>query len=307
MAKVSGSRENVKSKRARIEELMNLSYDSLEVDTRLQLIHELIPVGLLHIRDILQEEVKQLAGEKYKRDGLPGYDRWGKQWGSVYIGESKVPIQCPRVRDKKDNKEVELRSYRSLQEPCGVNDKLLLKVLHGITCRKYKECCKLIPEVFGMSASMVSSRFIEASARKLKEFKERRLEGFDIIAIIIDGKTFQEDEMIIALGITMGGKKVVLGFTQAGTENAIVCKDFLNSLVDRGLKVEEGVLCVIDGSKGIRKAVKEVFGGYVVIQRCQWHKKENVVSYLPKGGQDRFRKLLQKAYEESSYSRGTIK
>ena len=87
--------------------------------------------------------------------------------------------------------------------------------------------------------------------------------------------------MIIALGVTVEGKKVILGFIEAGTENAFVCKEFLTGLLDRGLRVEEGVLCVMDGSKGINKAVQQVFGGYELIQRCQWHKRENVVSYLP--------------------------
>ena len=56
--------------------------------------------------------------------------------------------------------------------------------------------------------------------------------------------------MIIAFGVIIEGRKVPLGFIQAGTENASVCKDFLNSLLERGLHIEEGVLCVMDGRKG---------------------------------------------------------
>ena len=92
-----------------------------------------------------------------------------------------------------------------------------------------------------------------------------------------------------------------MGFIQAGTENASVCKDFLRTLLERGLTVEEGVVCVMDGSKGIRKAVEEVFGRYALIHRCQWHKRENVLAYLPKNRQTTFRKLLQQAYEEPTY------
>ena len=82
---------------------------------------------------------------------------------------------------------------------------------------------------------------------------DRRLDTYDIVAIIIDGKSFKDDEMIVALGVTTEGKKVMLGFIQAATENTTVCKDFLNGLLDRGLKIEEGVLCPMDGSKGIRR------------------------------------------------------
>jgi len=87
---------------------------------------------------------------------------------------------------------------------------------------------------------------------------DRRLDDCDIVAIIIDGKRFKDDEMIIALGVTAEGKNVLLGFIQAGTENASVCKEFLNGLLERGLTIEEGVLCVMGGSKGIRRAVEEV-------------------------------------------------
>jgi putative transposase len=102
---------------------------------------------------------------------------------------------------------------------------------------------------------------------------------------------------------------VILGFIQAATENASVCKDFLNGLLERGLNVEEGLLCVMDGSKGIRKAVEDVFGSSALNQRCQWHKRENVVGYLPKGRKATFRKLLQRAYEELTYegAKGALK
>jgi transposase-like protein len=293
--------EDVKAKRARIKDLQKLPFNELERDMKLELIQELIPVGLMYVEEVLREEVRALAGDRYKKNGIPGYVRWARQQGSIYLGDQKVPLLYQRVRDRKGNREIELRSYKGLQGPSHVDETLLKRVLLGLSCRRYRECCEAIPEVFGLSPSTVSRRFIRASKRKLKELMERRLDGFDIVAIIIDGKKFKDDEMIITMGVTMEGKKVILGFIQAGTENTSVCKDLLHGLLDRGLKVEEGLLCILDGSKGIRKAVEEVFGGYSLIQRCQWHKRENVVSYLPKDHQDRFREALQRAYESPSY------
>jgi len=78
--------------------------------------------------------------------------------------------------------------------------------------------------------------------------------------------------MVIALGVTLGGEKVVLGFAQTGTENAVACAAFLRGLVERGLRVGEGLLVVVDGSKGLIRAVREVFGTQAVVQRCRWHK-----------------------------------
>jgi transposase-like protein len=268
---------------------------------KIGLIQDLIPIALMHVGEVLREEVRKLAGDSYKRNGHNGCVRWSKQWGSIYLGEQKVPIVYQRVRDRKQGKEVELSTYRALQESRCVDEGILGKILLGLSCRDYVKCSTVVPEAFGLSASSVSRHFIKASSRKLKELRERRLDDMDVVGIVVDGKTFREDEIIIALGVTANGEKVALGFIQAATENAAVCKDFLNELLERGLKIELGILCVIDGSKGLRKAVEQVFGGYALMQRCQWHKRENVVSYLPKEQQQTFRRKLQRAYQEPTY------
>ena len=120
--------------------------------------------------------------------------------------------------------------------------------------------------------------------------------------MFLDGKTFGDDAMVIALGVTIQGEKVVLGFVQTTTENERVCSQFLRSLLDRGLSVDQGVLCVIDGAKGLRKAVGKVFAAKAAVQRCQWHKRENVVRYLSTSQQSVFRRKLQRAYDQPTYS-----
>lgn len=303
MRKVAEFGRDVKARRARAEQVLGESFDELSINTRLELIQQLIPLGLMAVEDVLQHEVNALAGQRYQRDGEHGRVRWGKQRGSVYLADQKVSIDRPRVRDMEEGREVDLRSYRQLQEPRSVDSGLLRKILHGLSCRRYRECSEAIPEAFGLAPSTVSRRFIKASEKKLKELMERRLDGFDIVAIVIDGKTFRHDELIIALGITMKGRKVVLGFIQAGSENARVCRQFFHALIERGLEVERGLLFIMDGSKGFRKAVRQAFGKYACVQRCQWHKRENVLSHLPKGKQAYFRKLLQEAYRERTYEK----
>jgi transposase-like protein len=164
-----------------------------------------------------------------------------------------------------------------------------------------------VPEAFGMSGSTVSRRYIRASAKRLKELCERRLEGYDFVVLILDGKSFGSDEMVIALGVTSDGRKIPLGFIQTGAENERVCREMLEGLVDRGLRIEEGLLCVIDGSKGLSKAIYGAFGKKALIQRCQWHKRENVVSYLPKSMQASMRRKLQEAYQEPTYEKAKEK
>ncbi len=96
-----------------------------------------------------------------------------------------------------------------------------------------------------------------------------RLKKYDIVALVTDGKAFGDDEIIISIGVTIKGEKVILGIIQAASENAFVCKDFLRGLINRGLKYEQGFLCVIDGAKGFRKTIDDVFGNHGVVQRCQ--------------------------------------
>ncbi len=109
--------------------------------------------------------------------------------------------------------------------------------------------------------------------------------------------------MVVALGVTLKGEKVVLGFVQTGTENAKVCTAFLKQLVERGLRSDDGLLVIIDGGKGLHAAVEAAFGEAAAIQRCQWHKRENVVAYLPVNQQSRFRAKLQAAYAQPTYEK----
>ena len=93
------------------------------------------------------------------------------------------------------------------------------------------------------------------------------------------------------VGITIDGRKIPLGFEQTVTENERVVTQFLRKLVERGLCYDQGLLVSIDGAKGLYNALKTVFSTYALIQRCQWHRRENVLSYLSKSDQGRISKL----------------
>jgi len=269
-----------------------------ELDARIAVIQALIPLGLQAVEETLQAEVKALAGERYSRQGgHADYNRWGSQPGSVYLADQKVPIPVPRVRDKHHGREVRLQSYEGLQQPRNLDEGLLKRIVNGLSCRNYRECAEAVPEAFGLSSSTVSRRNIQATSRKLEQLQERSLEPYDLVGLFLDGKSFAKEQILIALGITLKGEKIILGFLQASTENERVCTDFLRRLVERGLDYEEGLLCVIDGSKGLRKAIQTVFGEKGIVQRCRWHKRENVVGYLSKSKQVVMRQRLQNAYQ----------
>lgn len=277
--------------------------DVTDIDTMVAVIQALIPLGLQTFGEVMQAEVARLAGRRHSRSGgEPGVVRWGRQRGSIFLADQKVPVMVQRLRDLPRQHEVPLRSYEQLQTPRTADTGLFRKVLAGLSCRDYAACAEAVPAAFGLSASSVSRRFRRASARQLQALQERRLDGYDCVALILDGKTFAEDAMVIALGITARGEKVLLGFVQTATENERVCAAFLRDLVERGLRYAQGLLCVIDGAKGLREAITTVFGAQAAVQRCQWHKRENVLEYLPKSQRATWRRKLQAAYQKPTYA-----
>ena len=280
-----------------------LAADAWDFDSRVALIQAVLPLGVQAVYELLAEEVDRLAGPRYGRDGgQPACARWGKQRGSVFLADQKVAIQVPRVRNLQTRQEVPLASYQALRQPRGAEERALKKILKGLSCRDYQSCVDAVPETFGLAPSTLSRRFRNASTRQLAALNERDLSSYDLTAIFLDGKAFGEDEMVIAMGITMTGQKIILGFVQTATENEMACTQFLLGLQERGLRVEAGVLCVVDGSRGLRKAITAVFGDRAVVQRCQWHKRENVVSHLPVRQQKLFRRALSAAYEQPTYA-----
>ena len=276
-------------------------YADLEVDAKVELIRSLVPLGLMHVEEVLDEEVTALAGERYARkDASMGGRRHGSNPGTVGLAGQRVPIRVPRLR-RVAGSEIPLRSYAALHGEGAVNDLLLKRVLYGISCRNYEAAAEAIPGAIGLSGSTVSRGFIEASAAKLRELQERDLAGEDVVAMVLDGKTFADATMVIALGITISGEKRFLGFVETDTENAQVLTPFLRSLVERGLDVSQGVLVILDGGKGLRSAVRKAFRNRALVQRCQWHKRENVVRYLANREQASWRQRLHRAYNRPAY------
>ena len=285
-----------------VEIIRREDYADLELDAKVELILSLVPLGLMHVEELLDAEVTALAGERYARkDASVGGRRHGSNPGTVGLAGQRVPIRVPRIRHVAGN-EMRLRSYEALQGDRAVNDRLLKRVLYGISCRNYEAAAEAIPGAIGLSGSTVSRGFIQASAAQLREFQERDLSGEDVVAVVLDGKTFADATMVIALGITLSGEKRFLGFVETDTENAQVLTPFLRSLVERGLDVSQGVLVILDGGKGLRSAVRKAFRDRALVHRCQWHKRENVVRYLAKREQASCRQRLQRAYNRPTYT-----
>ncbi len=270
---------------------------------KMALIDHHMELARMLVREILDEEVCQLAGERYSRNKpLDGrYSRWGSNPGSVRIDGERVPVEVPRVRDNYEQQSHPLESYQALHNGAQFNEQLYENVLLGLATGDYNRVASEFVDGFGLSQSSTSRAFQERSRKALEEFEHRSLDDYDFVGLWIDGKSQAREQIVIALGLTMQGEKVPLGFVQATTENSTAVGGLLSDIAHRGFSFEESLLCVVDGAKALSKAISEVFGTCAIIQRCQWHKRENVVSYLNESDKEGYRRRLQQAYQRSDY------
>ena len=263
---------------------------------------ELIRQAGLQLMDLLmQEEVRELAGERSQPQSDRTAHRWGNERGYCVVMGQKVPIQRPRVRTT-DDKEVRLGSYEMFHRGEPLTETVWEKLMLGLSTRNYGQAIRQFTEAYGLEKSAVSEHFIEASRAKLKEMMERRLDKTRLCTLLIDATPFQGQQMVAALGIDEYGRKMILGIRQGATENATVVGELLADLVDRGLDFTEPRLYILDGGKALTAAVKKHAGESAAIQRCQVHKRRNVLDHLPEEQKPAILKKLNAAYALEDYS-----
>ncbi|MCU1236703.1 MAG: Transposase [Candidatus Solibacter sp.] len=262
---------------------------------------ELIRQAGLQLMDLLmQEEVRELAGERSQPQSDRTAHRWGNERGYCVVMGQKVPIQRPRVRTT-DDKEVRLGSYEMFHRGEPLTETVWEKLMLGLSTRNYGQAIRQFTEAYGLEKSAVSEHFIEASRTKLKKMMERRLDKTRLCALLIDATPFQGQQMVAALGIDEYGRKMILGIRQGATENATVVGELLADLVDRGLDFTEPRLYILDGGKALTAAVKKHAGESAAIQRCQVHKRRNVLDHLTDEQKPAVSKKLNAAYALEEY------
>jgi len=257
-----------------------------------------VRTGLKVLGAMLEEDRVWLCGPK----GHPDPDRTATRYGTddeqVVLGGRRVAIRKPRVRSVA-GKELRLPTYQRFRQEDPLEARAWEQMVLGVSTRHYPRSLESVEEVVAETAtgkSSVSRRFVARTQRQLEAFLFRSLEDEDFPILLLDGTGFGEHTLVVAMGIDTRGKKHVLGVVEGSTENEAVCRRLLSNLVDRGLPVERARLVGIDGGKGLRKAVRNVFGNWALIQRCQLHKIRNVVEHLPQGKRAWVKAAMRKAY-----------
>jgi putative transposase len=263
---------------------------------------ELIRQAGLRLMDLLmQEEVRELVGERSQRQAERTANRWGSERGYCIVMGQKVPVERPRVRST-DDQEVRLGSYEMFHRGEPLTETVWEKLMLGLSTRKYGQAVREFTEAYGLEKSAVSDHFIEASRAKLQEMMERRLDKTRLCALLIDATPFAGQQLVVAMGISQDGRKMILGLRQGATENATVVGELLGDLVTRGLGFSEPRLYILDGGKALTAAVKKHAGESAAIQRCQVHKRRNVLDHLTDEQKPAVAKRLNAAYALEDYA-----
>jgi putative transposase len=256
--------------------------------------------GLLLMSAAMRAEGEKIAGPKGSKNPSRAANWWGSDLSPVYYDRQKVLIDRPRLRGK-DNKEIPLATFQGFRDPRGVRSSVMKHMVLGISSRNYEEAVEGFVKGYGIKKSSVSRHFVKATAQEMREFLERDLSGLDLIAIFVDGIEFKGHLLVVALGLDRVGRKHVLGLRQGATENATVCTSLLEDMARRGLDAGKDYLFVLDGSKALRSAVARMFGSDVTVQRCQQHKRRNVLDHLPKEHQHAIDARISAAYNMADY------
>ncbi len=257
--------------------------------------------GLQLIQLLMEEEVKQLVGERSRPLPERTASRWGSERGYCVVMGQKVPVERPRVRST-DDREIRLGSYEMFHRGEPLTETVWEKLMLGLTTRKYGEAVRQFTEAYGLEKSAVSEHFIEASRVKLKLLMERPLDKKKFCALLVDATPFEGQQMVAALGIGYDGTKTILGIWQGATENATVVGQLLGDLMNRGLDFTVPRLYVLDGGKALHAAVKKYAGESAPIQRCQVHKRRNVLDHVTDDNKPIVAGKLNAAYAMEDYA-----
>ena len=251
-----------------------------------------VGVGLSVVHELMEREVEEVVGPKGKHNLERRAKRHGHERGSMTLGARRVELSRPRMRSADDEHELPVKTYEHFACRDPLTRAVMDRMLAGVSTRKFAAVSERVGEEVERKASStakstVSELFIEKTRTALSELMDRRLDDVRLAVMMLDGVDVSGRTHVVALGISTEGQKIPLGLWEGSTENATLARDLLSDLVERGLDPEQAILFVIDGSKALRRAIKDVFGEHALCHRCHRHKERNVLDLLPEAERPR--------------------
>ena len=169
--------------------------------------------GLTALHLLLREDAEKIAGPKGKHEKERTHNHWGSTDGELSFGGRRIQVSRPRVRSK-SGEEASLPHFEAFREEDPLPERVLNQILVGVSTRNYessldKPSAKLKSR--GTSKSAASRHLVSQTTKKLEEYLSRRLEEFELAALMMDGLEVAGQTVVVTLGITIDGTKVPLG------------------------------------------------------------------------------------------------
>lgn len=268
------------------------------VDAQAELQALVVASGLKVLEAMLEEDRVAVCGPRYMHQPNRRASRAGHAPGEVVLGGRKVAIRRPRVR--RDGREVALPSVAAFAHTDPLNRRVVEQMLIGVATRQYGRSLEPLGadvRTRGTSKSAVSRRFVAQTQAHLDAWRRATpLDGLELVGLLIDGVQVGGHCIVVALGLDKTGHKHALGLWEGSTENTTVCQGLLTNLQSRGLRTDRSLLVILDGAKALHTAVTQTFGRAALVQRCQVHKRRNVLEYLPETQRVWVKAILTRAY-----------
>ena len=265
-----------------------------------------IDAGQKVLAALMESDRIALCGAKGVPDAQRRAVRGGSTASQVVLGGQRIAVRRPRARSLSDG-ELTLPSFEWAANGDPLDAATMAAIAAGVSTRRYASTQEPVSPAHQPSAaskSAVSRRFVQLSQEQLAQWLARPLGELDLPVVMIDGIHFRDRVILLAIGIDAQGNKHVLGLREGSTEAARVVASLLSDLIDRGLDAQRMRLWVIDGGKALRKAIVQTFGAHALIQRCQEHKRRNVLEHLPEDMQASVKRALKDAWSASDAELG---
>ncbi len=262
---------------------LSLSMDGVLRDVQHAFYGLCVNAGKQVLAAMMEADRVALCGAKGVPDPSRRATRGGHTRGAVVLGGQRIAIKRPRVRSL-ERGELQLASYEWAAEREPLDAATMHAIAAGVSTRRYAGTLDKLPPpeaALSVSRSAVSRRFVALSREQLTQWLSRSFQDVELPVVMIDGLHFRGRVILVALGIDDKGTKHVLGLREGSTESTRVVRSLLSDLIERGLDADRARLWVIDGGKALRRAIVECFGALALVQRCQEHKRRNVIEHLP--------------------------
>jgi putative transposase len=198
-------------------------------------------------------------------------------------GVGEVGVKVPRDRNGEFKTQV---LPRSKQYEDALREDISVMFLAGVSTRTLS----LISErpigrkISAGEVSKVSSQLTQAVER----WRERDLSGEAIKYLFADGTLFsmrvggsvEKVPVLVAIGVTVSGRRTVLGLQSGDKESASNWRELFKDLKRRGLDGSAVTLGIMDGLSGLERVFTEEFPN-AKVQRCQIHVARNVLAKVP--------------------------